>query len=51
MHARYLVSTRLANQAVVSLRVIFGLCRRMRGSIARGSALPFFFSAISKTRT
>jgi hypothetical protein len=30
-------STRRANQAVLSLRVIFGLCRRMPGSTARGS--------------
>src|SRR3546814_810501 len=42
--------TRLANHAVVSLRVIFGLSSRMPGSTARGSGLPSAASAKAKTR-
>jgi len=36
---RWRSSTRCANHSVVSLRVNFGLCGSMRGTMARGSAL------------
>jgi len=42
-------STRWANQAVVSLRVIFGLSRTMPGRMARGNGLPAALSASAKT--
>jgi len=40
-------STRRANHSVVSGRVIFGLCRRICGSTARGSGRLAARSAIS----
>jgi len=39
-HVWYRPSTRLANQSVVSLRVIFGLCSPICGSTARGADPP-----------
>lgn len=47
---RWRSATRFANQSVVSLRVIFGLCSMMRGRTARGTALPVSWSARANTR-
>jgi hypothetical protein len=49
-HWRYRSLTRLANQAVVSLRVIFALCRRICGTTARGSERMPDSVASSNTR-
>ena len=50
MQAFQRASTRPANQAVVSLRLIFGLCRSMSGTLARGTGLPApAWSAIAYT--
>jgi hypothetical protein len=38
-----------ANQAVVSLRWIFGLLRSMRGMVSPGSRVPARLSASAKT--
>ena len=49
-HARYRSSTRCAKPAVVSFRVILGLCSSMSGSTARGARLPAARSARANTR-
>ncbi len=42
--------TRCAYHSVVRRRLIFGPCSSMRGTIARGSGCPAFFSASANTR-